>query len=105
MQQRRFSNEVNIFSRKVYNSRQRLLDSLSVAINSSGRKAGRWGIVMILVVLASEAVLVWYIINRIRRQNFLIQELDASERKVREVSMIKENFMANMSHEIRTPMN
>jgi len=35
----------------------------------------------------------------------LIHELDASEKKVREVSLIKENFMANMSHEIRTPMN
>jgi len=60
---------------------------------------------MVLLVVVSGAVLFWYIISRIRGQNLLIQQLDASEKKVREVSRIKENFMANMSHEIRTPMN
>jgi hypothetical protein len=105
MQRRALSNEVNTISRKIYGSRQRLLDSLSVAINSSGRKAQRWSIVMIVMVLVSGSVLFWYIISRIRGQNQLIQQLDASEKKVREVSMIKENFMANMSHEIRTPLN
>src|SRR5258708_7097560 len=105
MQRRALSNEVNTISRKIYGSRQRLLDSLSVAINSSGRKAQRWSIVMIVMVLGSGSVLFWYIISRIRRQNQLIQQLDTSEKKVREVSMIKENFMANMSHEIRTPLN
>jgi len=105
MKHRDLSNAINNTSRKIYASRQRLLDSLSVSINNSGRRAQRWGIIMIVVVLASGAVLFWYIISRIRRQNHLIQELDASEKKVREVSLIKENFMANMSHEIRTPMN
>ena len=105
MQRRPFANEVNNTSRKIYDSRQRLLDSLSISINSSGRKAQRWNIVMILMVLVSGAVLFWYVVSRIRHQNLLIQQLDASEKKVREVSMIKENFMANMSHEIRTPMN
>src|SRR5260370_17389132 len=60
---------------------------------------------MVVIVVVSGAVLFWYIISWIRRQNLLIQQLDASEKKVREVSLIKENFMANMSHEIRTPMN
>ncbi|HWK08056.1 MAG TPA: response regulator [Puia sp.] len=105
LQQRRLSNEINAVSRKVYSSRQRLLDSLSVSINSSGRKANRWGIVMFLMVLVSEAGLFWYIISRIRRQNYLIQQVNASEKKVREMAMIKETFMTNMSHEIRTPMN
>ncbi|HXB45745.1 MAG TPA: ATP-binding protein [Puia sp.] len=99
------NDETNDLSFKLTDSRQRLLDSLSISISRSGKKARTLGTVMIIVVLLSEAGLFWYIISRIKRQNHLIQELDASEKKVREVSMIKENFMANMSHEIRTPMN
>ncbi|HMH33999.1 MAG TPA: response regulator [Puia sp.] len=105
MKRRDLSNAINNTSRKIYASRQRLLDSLTISISKSGRKARTWGTVLISVVLLSEAALFWYIISRIRRQNHLIQQLDASEKKVREVSMIKENFMANMSHEIRTPLN
>jgi signal transduction histidine kinase/CheY-like chemotaxis protein len=104
-QHRKLTNEINNVSRKIYDSRQRVLDSLSISISSSSKKAQSWGIVMIILVLLSGVALFWYIINRIRRQNHSIQQLDTSERKVREVSMIKENFMANMSHEIRTPMN
>jgi signal transduction histidine kinase/CheY-like chemotaxis protein len=99
------NDETNDLSIRLTDSRRRLLDSLSISVSSSGKKARTLGTVMIIVVLLSEAGLFWYIISRIRRQNHLIQELDASEKKVREVSMIKENFMANMSHEIRTPMN
>jgi signal transduction histidine kinase/ActR/RegA family two-component response regulator len=105
MQRRYFTIDVNNFSRRIYASRERLLDSLSISINSSGRRAQRWNVVMILIVVVSGAVLFWYIISWIRRQNLLIQQLDASEKKVREVSLIKQNFLANMSHEIRTPMN
>jgi signal transduction histidine kinase/CheY-like chemotaxis protein len=105
MQQRKLTNLINNVSRKIYDSRRRLIDSLSISVNNSGRSARSWGTAMIIVVLLSEAVLFWYIINRLRRQNQLILQLDASEKKLREVSMIKENFMANMSHEIRTPMN
>ena len=97
--------DVNHFSRGIYTSRQQLLDSLSLSINSSGRRAQKWNIVMILIVVISGAVMFSYIISRIRRQNLLIQQLDTSEKEVRKVSRIKENFMANMSHEIRTPMN
>jgi signal transduction histidine kinase/CheY-like chemotaxis protein len=105
MKQRLFTIEVNNISRRIYLSRQQLLDSLSLATNSSGRRAQRWNVTMILLVLVSGAIIFWYIISRIIRQNQLIRQLDASEKKVREVSMIKENFMANMSHEIRTPLN
>jgi signal transduction histidine kinase/CheY-like chemotaxis protein len=104
-QHRKLTNEINYVSHKIFDSRQRLLDSLSISINNSGRKANRLGIVMVVMVLVSGATLFWNIVSRIRRQNHLILQLDASEKKVREVSLIKENFMANMSHEIRTPMN
>ena len=105
MQRRKLTNLVNNFSRKIYDSRRRLIDSLSISVNNSGRNARSWGTTLIVLVLMSGAFLFWYIISRIRKQNHLIHELDISEKKLREVSMIKENFMANMSHEIRTPMN
>jgi signal transduction histidine kinase/CheY-like chemotaxis protein len=105
MKRRDLSNAINNTSRKIYASRQRLLDSLTISISNSGRKARNWGTILIIVVLTSGTGLFWYIISRIRHQHHLIQQLDASEKKVREVSMIKENFMANMSHEIRTPLN
>jgi len=97
--------KINDLSRRIYDSHQRLINALSLSISNSGKKARYWGNIMIILVLMSEAGLFWYIISRIRRQNHLIQELDASEKRVREVSIVKENFMANMSHEIRTPMN
>ena len=105
MKQRLFIIDVNNVSRRIYLSRERFLDSLSLAVNSSGRRAQRWNISMILLILISGPLLFWYTISKILRQNQLIRQLDASEKKVREVSMIKENFMANMSHEIRTPLN
>jgi signal transduction histidine kinase/CheY-like chemotaxis protein len=104
-QRRKLTNVTNFVSRKIFDSRQRLIDSLSISISNSGRNARQWGSIMIVVVLLSGATLMWFIIFRIQRQNQLIHQLDASEKKVREVSRIKENFMANMSHEIRTPMN
>jgi signal transduction histidine kinase/CheY-like chemotaxis protein len=102
---RPLSNQINNASRSIYMNRQRLLDSLTTFTNNSGRKAQRWNLIMIFMVLVSGAVLFWYIIGRIRQQNQLIRQLDASEKKIREVSLVKENFMANISHEIRTPMN
>jgi signal transduction histidine kinase/CheY-like chemotaxis protein len=104
-QHRPLANEVNTASRRIYESRQRLLDSLSAFTSNSGRKAQKWNVFMILMVLVSGAVLFWNIVSRIRRQNQLILQLDASEKQVREISQVKENFMANISHEIRTPMN
>ena len=102
---RPLSNEVNNASRSIYESRQRLFDSLSTFTSNSGRRAQRWSVIMIFLVLVLGAALFWNIVSRIQRQNQLILQLDASERKVREISQVKENFMANISHEIRTPMN
>lgn len=90
---------------KIDNSRQELLTSLTASVDESGKQAQRWGTILIIVVLISGAGLFWFIIDKIRQQNQLIRQLDASEKQVREMVKVKENFMANMSHEIRTPMN
>lgn len=90
---------------KIDNSRQHFLAAITASIDESGRKARRWGIVFISLAILSAMGLFWFIVNRIKQQQLLIEQLDASEKKVRESAMIKEKFMANMSHEIRTPMN
>ena len=90
---------------KVDSSRRHVLAVLTDQADKSGRKARSWGIVLIGLVLISGAGMFWFIINRMARQNELIVQLDASEKKVREAARVKENFMANMSHEIRTPLN
>lgn len=92
-------------ARKIDSSRQQLLGMLTNEVDKNGREARTAGMVLIMLVLISGAILFWFIINRIGQQNQLIRQLDASEKKVREAARIKENFMANMSHEIRTPMN
>ncbi|MEJ0105502.1 MAG: response regulator [Bacteroidota bacterium] len=79
-------------------SRKKHLASATVSINKSGEKALRFSYMLIIVVLVAAGMLFWYIIH-------IIQKLIQSEKKVKEVAGIKENFMANMSHEIRTPMN
>ena len=86
-------------------TRQKLLATVTSSIDESGKKAQQFGTILIVLVLISGAILFWYIINIIRNQTQLIQQLNISERKVREAAQVKENFMANMSHEIRTPMN
>ena len=86
-------------------SRERLLETVTSSIDASGEKALQFGTILIVVVLTSGAVLFWFIINTIRRQNLLIDRLNTSEKKLKEAMTIKENFLANMSHEIRTPMN
>ena len=78
---------------------------MTSSIDKSGNKALNLGITLIALVLLSGAVLFWIIITTMRKQNLLIQQLNISEKKVRESAMVKEKFMANMSHEIRTPMN
>lgn len=98
-------NEINLVTRRIYDSRRRVLADLSNSIADSGRKARTWGSVLITLVLISAGGLFWFVISRISQQNLLIQQLDSSEKKLLEAARVKENFMANMSHEIRTPLN
>ncbi len=102
---REISNEISTITRKIYDSRQSVMTQLSNNINESSRRARNWGIILICLILMTAGGMLWFVMTRIRQQQKLILELDRSEKKVREIAMIKENFMTNMSHEIRTPLN
>ena len=99
------NDSLRMVTRIIESSRQKLLAKVTSSIDISGKKALNLGITLIALVLLSGAVLFWIIISTMRKQNLLIQQLNLSEKKVRESAMVKEKFMANMSHEIRTPMN
>jgi signal transduction histidine kinase/DNA-binding response OmpR family regulator len=104
-QQQQLTDNIEEVAAKVDSSRRHVLSLVTDQADKSGSKARTWGTILIALVLISGACLFWFIINRMNRQNQLIVQLDASEKKVREAARVKENFMANMSHEIRTPMN
>lgn len=102
---RELTDSIKIITRKIDSSRQFLLSRLTASIDESGRKAKTWGNILIVIVLISSAGLFWYIVDRMKQQQQLILQLNATEKKVRDTAQVKENFMANMSHEIRTPLN
>lgn len=99
------ANEINTIIRRLYSRRQERLAALNASVQKNGRIALTSGNILIILVLLTGSGLFWFIINRVRRQNELIRQLDTSERKLQEAVKIKEHFLANMSHEIRTPMN
>ena len=89
----------------IESSRQKLLASVTSTINNSGKRALSFSTTLIVLVLVSGAALFWFIITVMQKQNHLITQLHATDKKVREAVRVKENFLANMSHEIRTPVN
>lgn len=84
--------------------RQQSLADATEKVDSNGQQALLWGTLIIAVVLILFIFVFWFIINRMRRQNSLINELNIKEEKLKDALKIKEKFLANMSHEIRTPM-
>jgi signal transduction histidine kinase/CheY-like chemotaxis protein len=96
---------IRVATRTINRTRNKLLSDVTISIDKSGKKAQRFGTILIVMVLISGAILFWYIINIIRNQQLLIEQLDVSEKKEREAALVKEKFMTNMSHEIRTPLN
>ena len=99
------TDSITAITHRIDSSRRQLLTAITYSVDKSGQNARRWGTLLFILVGFSGAALFWLIINRVREQNQLIQQLDASEKQVKEAATIKENFMANMSHEIRTPLN
>jgi signal transduction histidine kinase/DNA-binding response OmpR family regulator len=86
-------------------TRQLLVTSITANIGRNGRNARIRGMFLAVLAGISSMLAFWYIIAISRRQQKLIRTLDASEKKVKEAALVKEQFLANMSHEIRTPMN
>ena len=85
--------------------REQYLTKLAIDANKSGKRAREWGLILAITAVLASIFTFEYIAKRIKRQQQLYEQLNESEKKVREAGIIKENFMANMSHEIRTPMN
>jgi len=103
--EKELTDSIAAITHTIDSTRRQLLTGIAASIDKSGQDARRWGNFLFIIVAASGALLFWFIVNRVKRQNQLIQQLDASEKKVKDASRAKENFMANMSHEIRTPMH
>lgn len=102
---RRDSNAVNRATRKITDARKEMMRQLSVSIQVNAERADRMGLILTILALLGGIISCWFILNRAKHQQVLIQSLNDSEKKVRETAKVKENFMANMSHEIRTPLN
>ncbi len=90
---------------KIDSSRLLLWQKVTLANDRSGKQALLFGNVLTGLVLLIGAASFWYIINVVKNQTQLINQLNISEKKERESAKIKDNFLANMSHEIRTPLN
>src|SRR6185503_8141612 len=99
------NDSIRAVTRIIESSRQKLLASITSTINNSGKRALSFSTILIVLVLVSGAVLFWFIITVMQKQNHLITQLHATDKRVREAVRVKENFLANMSHEIRTPVN
>lgn len=85
--------------------RSQYLTQLAIEADKSGYRAKQWGIFLAITAVLACILTFLYITKRIKRQQQLFDQLNESEKKLREAGIMKENFMANMSHEIRTPMN
>jgi signal transduction histidine kinase/DNA-binding response OmpR family regulator len=87
------------------NIRRTHLSEITNSIEASASRARLWGFGLAGIACAACIIIFLYIVNKGWQQQRLIEVLNESERKVKEVAHVKEQFLANMSHEIRTPMN
>ena len=81
------------------------LRNIGGEIESTGKTARLWGLVIAIIALLAVISAFWYILNQGRQQEKMINLLNESDKRNKEVASMKEQFLANMSHEIRTPMN
>ena len=86
-------------------SRQPELLKINRSIESTATDARLWGLVITSIALIALVWAFWYVINQGKQQQRMIQALNQSEKRSKDVAFMKEQFLANMSHEIRTPMN
>lgn len=85
--------------------RQAELRNITGSIERSGQSTRLWGFGIGFVALIAVVSAFWYMLNQGRQQQKMINLLNESDRKSKELASMKEQFLANMSHEIRTPMN
>ncbi|MFL5809805.1 MAG: ATP-binding protein [Flavisolibacter sp.] len=102
---RQLRDSISTLVSKFEASRQQKLATITSSIEKTGRNARLWGFIITTVALAALVVAFWYITNQARVQHKMIQALNQSEKRSKDVAYMKEQFLANMSHEIRTPMN
>src|SRR5258706_1355746 len=101
----RLSEAISLLTEKNDAIRQGLLSEATKTVDRNGRLALLWGILIIGVALILFTFVFWFIVNRMKKQYDLINQLNAKEEKLKAALKVKENFLANMSHEIRTPLN
>lgn len=102
---RQISNEITSITARIYQSRQLRMNELSRLSEEMGRKSRLYDIYLMILLVASGAIIGYHIIRQFRRQHLLIKELDLAEKQASIAVQTKENFLANMSHEIRTPLS
>ena len=102
---RQISNEITSITARIYQSRQLRMNELSRLSEEMGRKSRLYNIYLMILLVASGAIIGYHIIRQFRRQHLLIKELDLAEKQASIAVQTKENFLANMSHEIRTPLS
>jgi signal transduction histidine kinase/CheY-like chemotaxis protein len=86
-------------------SRQNKLLAITDQIKSNGNQVRIWAMSLGFIACIFLIVAFWYVVSISTGQKQMIEELNDSERKIKEGAHLKEQFLANMSHEIRTPMN
>ena len=87
------------------NIRRTHLNEITSSVEASASRARLWGFGLAGIACAACIIIFFYIVNKGWQQQRMIEALNESERKIKEVAKVKEQFLANMSHEIRTPMN
>ncbi|WP_121352364.1 ATP-binding protein [Flavisolibacter nicotianae] len=87
------------------NVRKAELNHITGAIEKSGQSTRFWAFGIGAIALIAVISAFWFMLNQGRQQQKIINLLNESERRSKDLANMKEQFLANMSHEIRTPMN
>ncbi|HYO22343.1 MAG TPA: ATP-binding protein [Flavisolibacter sp.] len=96
---------IEITLNKLDSLRKAELQNITGDIEDTGNTARLWGLFIAIVALLAVVSAFWYILDQGKQQQKMINLLNESDRRNKEVANMKEQFLANMSHEIRTPMN
>lgn len=99
------SDSLKTVAQQIDGLHQLAVTKLITQADSNGRKARTLGIILAIIAAVIASFTFGYVAYKVRQQQQLIRQLDASEKKAIEAAQVKDNFLANMSHEIRTPMN